>query len=495
METQLNSLWDKGEVGQLKFCALALCVIYDNDLLEKYLTSNEYGVCDVLNDVYEACGLNRGTSIVRIKEEIDTLVGSYLKKVNGVYTAIHDTVFDFLVDYCNKRIPDCLIKHGISSFIRERFLWTKLPHKPDNGFIILTADNRLTLYLDRLVSEWSNGKISDVFLENMNMESTSFRCRLVTHLRNLDQAKQSNLAGMTMNFGDLLFSCLEICCYKGYTNFLKWILDQGVDINQCVSGATPLSFACVENKTEMINRLLKTGADVNRSGIRGMTPLHAICNKDEIDVAVLKSLLKHKAGLDNRMFDGSTPLLFASCEQDSEAVEILLRHSADINIGFYNSKTIKSGFKKMYSNLSDEEEDIFWDLITDCLPSSVVVPVKQFTNYIIDFVGGATPLHLMCIVKNIKITRMLLDQNPKINKRKEDGSTPLFTACEFGCIGIAKILLEHGANRTLRRYDKKSPLDIARQNHYPNIVSLLNRPKRKSMRIANRNKNKRMKYS
>ncbi|CAC5359142.1 unnamed protein product [Mytilus coruscus] len=109
LEKELNSLWDQGKVGRCQICALALCVINDNELQEKYLTSKESSARHVIDDVAEACGLNRGISLVKIKDEMDTLVGTYLTKINGIYTAIHNKVFDFLVYYCSTKILGCLI--------------------------------------------------------------------------------------------------------------------------------------------------------------------------------------------------------------------------------------------------------------------------------------------------------------------------------------------------------------------------------------------------
>lgn len=339
MEKELNSLWDQGKVGRCQICALALCVVNDNELQEKYLTSKETSIRHVIDDVCEACGLNRGRSTVTIKEDMDTLIGTYLRNMNGIYTIVHNKVFDFLVYYCSTKILDCLIEHAKPSFVRERFLWNQLPGYIDSGkegYVILMSDDKLTLFLNRLVLEWSHGKIEDVFLENSHMASEDFRKRLLSNLRQRDKSEQIMLARITEPFGELLSSCLEVCCFKGYSNLLPWIFDQGVDINQCISITTPLSFACMGNRKETINTLIDLGANVNKSGFSGITPLHAACSNENIDLDIVHLILKHKACVDKRMFDGSTPLLVASFLNNREAVDILLNSSADINVGFYD---------------------------------------------------------------------------------------------------------------------------------------------------------------
>lgn len=140
----------------------------------------------------------------------------------------------------------------------------------------------------------------------------------------------------------------------------------------------------------------------------------------------------------------------------------------------------------MFHSVTDEQEAKFWDILMSCLPSFCIDEVKQMANIVIDIIGKATPLHLTCLRMDLDITRDLLDRNPDINVRKEDGSTSLFVACELGCTDIAKLLLEQHADRNIRRNDRTSPLDIARQNKFSKIVTMLLEVKRKSMRITNR---------
>lgn len=94
---ELDSLYCQGEDGKCKICALSLCVIYKNELEEKHLTTNDPTVRVIIDNVCEACGLNIGTSRVKIKEELETLVDTYLKKERNMYQTVHDKFFDFLV--------------------------------------------------------------------------------------------------------------------------------------------------------------------------------------------------------------------------------------------------------------------------------------------------------------------------------------------------------------------------------------------------------------
>ncbi|CAC5424501.1 unnamed protein product [Mytilus coruscus] len=497
-EKELNSLWGEGEDGQYKICGLALCVINSNKLDEKYLNSLEPCVRSIIDDVCEACGLNRGTSRIKIKEELNTLVSTYLRKDKDVYKTVHDKLFDFLVYFFGKKMLDCIIKHGNSDIINERFQWNNLHDVNDRDteeFIILISDNKLNLYLNRLILDWSQGNIQGVFSNNHNMNNEKFRGLLLTQLLQMDKAEQSQLSSITqMTDVSSVFGSLEVCCAEGYANLLPWFVNQGLEINKLASSTTPLGFACIGNQIEMIHILLNLGADINKPGLFGYTPLHLSCFEHlGFDQAVLNLLLKYGARIDKRTVDGSTPLFYALYKNNKEAVKILLSHSADCNIGFYDSRRIKNEIKKIKKTYVDldcsiegfEKNHLEW-ITNNCSPV-VGVHVKQNPHRVMYIMGCATPLHLMCFKNDIDMIRVLLDRNPDINKRTEDGSTPLLVACQFGFIDVATVLLEHGADRGICNNDGESPLDIAKQNNCSEIISLLSDPKVKSIKMKRKN--------
>ncbi|XP_063447976.1 uncharacterized protein LOC134727525 [Mytilus trossulus] len=481
-QKELNSLWNEGKVGQSKICGLVLCVVYNNKLDEKYLTSMDPCVRVIIDDVCEACGINRGTSGIKIKEEVDTLVGTYLKKENNVYITIHDKLFDFLVYFYGTKMLDCLLKHAMHDIINQRFRWNKCRDNEDrdtNELINITTEDKLTLYLNRLILDWSQGKVMDLFSNNYNMKNEQFRDSLLTQLLHRDKAEQTKISLTTERSKWIVIGSLEACCMEGYANLLPWFVNQGVEINQSTCFTTPLGAACIGNQVEMVHELLSLGADTNKPGIGGMTPLHCSCfNKWYAYNDVIKILLTNKAFINKRRYDGSTPLLFAVYQKNIEAVKMLLSHSADVNIGYFDSQEIKYGVNKidesLYASLSIKEKEkclLEW-FIVNC-PSSVVEYVKQESNTVINIIGGATPLHLMCFTNDIDMIKLLLEGNLDINKRKEDGSTPLLVACLFGFIDAATILLEHGANRDIRRNDRTSPLEMAKFRNHTAIIALL----------------------
>ncbi|CAF4726902.1 unnamed protein product, partial [Rotaria socialis] len=72
------------------------------------------------------------------------------------------------------------------------------------------------------------------------------------------------------------------------------------------TGATALHVACAKGYLDVIDILLRAGANINSVDNDGWTPLHAAAHWDKHDV--IKFLLERHADLDAKNFAGQTPL-------------------------------------------------------------------------------------------------------------------------------------------------------------------------------------------
>jgi uncharacterized protein len=90
------------------------------------------------------------------------------------------------------------------------------------------------------------------------------------------------------------------------------------------SGESPLMLAALKGELELVENLVKKGADVNKTG---WTPLHYAASFGHIPV--LKVLLDNYAYIDAESPNGSTPLMMASMYGSPEAVKLLLDEGAD----------------------------------------------------------------------------------------------------------------------------------------------------------------------
>lgn len=97
------------------------------------------------------------------------------------------------------------------------------------------------------------------------------------------------------------------------------------DLNaQSAQGETPLMLAAIKGEFELVEKLIKKGADVNKTG---WTPLHYAATTGQLKVISL--LLENHAYIDAESPNGSTPLMMASMYGTPAAVKLLLEEGAD----------------------------------------------------------------------------------------------------------------------------------------------------------------------
>ncbi|XP_061163414.1 NF-kappa-B inhibitor alpha-like [Saccostrea echinata] len=132
-------------------------------------------------------------------------------------------------------------------------------------------------------------------------------------------------------------TALHIACRSGNVTMVKEILKhresrtvQNLDVRN-YEGYTCLHVAVVGGFTKIVDILLKSGADVNvGDGKSGATALHLAAKGNKIDI--VSSLLEQpKIAIDNKMYNGVTPLMVAVERQRSDISDLLVSHNADID--------------------------------------------------------------------------------------------------------------------------------------------------------------------
>lgn len=81
--------------------------------------------------------------------------------------------------------------------------------------------------------------------------------------------------------------------------------------------------------TNVIQHLIDRGADVNRMGYKGFTPLVSMVQQREPDLINL--LLNNGANIDQRDANGDTPLIFAIREGQTDLIQLLVSRGANVN--------------------------------------------------------------------------------------------------------------------------------------------------------------------
>ncbi|WP_411879842.1 ankyrin repeat domain-containing protein [Polaromonas sp. YR568] len=97
------------------------------------------------------------------------------------------------------------------------------------------------------------------------------------------------------------------------------------DVNRLNSkGESALMLAALTDQQDLAEKLIKKGADVNKTG---WTPLHYAATKGHL--AIISLLLEQHAYIDAESPNGTTPLMMAAMYGTPAAVKLLLQEGAD----------------------------------------------------------------------------------------------------------------------------------------------------------------------
>ncbi|VDI69484.1 Hypothetical predicted protein [Mytilus galloprovincialis] len=524
-----GSLNRQGDDGKYKKSSLALLVIFNNQLREKWFQGRiTIEQTQIIKDVCEACGINSVPKI-NLKTELDTLVGTFVSKQDGIYRTIHDKLFDILAFYFGQEIIECLMEHGDSELVHERFIWQTSPDDENSNidFIIKISDNHLELYLERFIKDWSEGKVSVVFSNN-NMKVSSFRQKLLENLEQLDTSMQVTLAN-TKDTVELKESCasgttpLIDTCYDGYSDMIQWMLRNDVDVDQCRNdGVSGLMMASNQGHTDIVKLLLERNPDIHLCNNDGCSPLlqasqngHTdivklllernpdvnLCDKDGLSpllqasenghTDIVKLLLERNPDVNLCDKNGLSPLLLASQNGHTDIVKLLLERNPDVNLcermagpllkhkPDINAQTFDGG-NALYFSACNGHIEITQLLLENNANCNICIHSKQALPYIYNNHPGLTlnkAKHNLfdSLVKNTssRVTEYVSKKSVDYAFDVVAGSSSLHIACFMGRINVVRCLIDHKGNINITKEDGTTPLFYACEIGYEDIVRLL----------------------
>jgi hypothetical protein len=115
--------WNRlAQLNAPQFCVLFLCMLYNGCIdLSSFLSEFQNTENRLkLENIFDQCGIERGTGSQQIITQLDCLRGSYVELKNKRYVLLHDTLLDFLCCYFGERFPEIVIKYADKQIIFER---------------------------------------------------------------------------------------------------------------------------------------------------------------------------------------------------------------------------------------------------------------------------------------------------------------------------------------------------------------------------------------
>ncbi|KAL6802257.1 ankyrin repeat-containing domain protein [Trichoderma sp. SZMC 28012] len=239
------------------------------------------------------------------------------------------------------------------------------------------------------------------------------------------------------------------------TQVIKLLLDNGAEVNQKGNDdwKTALQVACYKGTAEVVRFLLGYGADVNAGGGRYATPLQAAAARrleeessdEELQTKLLILELLIDEGVDVNEHCGAALRTAALESPYEEVLDLLLAYGADVNA------CAKDGGTALIAACRSLKND------TDCV--RLLLDHGADVNAQSDYYG--TALISTCQTKKldyhrlydgqaaVRVAQLLLDRGADVNVQHENYGTALEAACRWN-FRLVQLLLEHGADVQLQ---------------------------------------------
>ena len=144
---------------------------------------------------------------------------------------------------------------------------------------------------------------------------------------------------------------------------VEQMIKNGADVNaRDRFGFTPLLFAIRDNKNlAVVKMLLEHGADVNSKTDHDLTALMmAVSLNDDIDINIISTLIAKGADVNARNEVGQTALMLAAMHNENpEIIETLINYGANVK---YKDKDGKTALDYSEKNPKLYKTNAFWHL-------------------------------------------------------------------------------------------------------------------------------------
>ena len=300
-------------------------------------------------------------------------------------------------------------------------------------------------------------------------------------------------AGNQKNSSTALMSAME---NKKAPQVINALIKAGANVNAKNSwGFTALMFT---GDFEIVNALIKAGADVNtRNNFDNSTPLMMMMRGDHkftnVNNArkIINALLKAGADVNAKDKNGWTVLMHAvySWNAMHRFVDTFLHAGADVNAENAFGWTALGIALELKKDYAAQRLKKFGGIEKGRIESRIVElaekgKIRKLQEAIISganvnaaALGGTTALMLAAGEGNLEAVNLLLKAKADVNRCDEDGSTALMYALNNP--NIVEVLLKAGADINIKDEDGCTALDLARNGGNNEVIKLLEAAARK----------------
>ena len=223
-------------------------------------------------------------------------------------------------------------------------------------------------------------------------------------------------------------------------NILEYLLQIGANPNQKdKKGRTALHVATLSRNTDVVELLVRYGADVNAISNTSSTPLYYFCHQgqwdeaeetiDEIFLPIVRILHDANANMNIKAVDKSTVLHFASARLSKTACSTLIELGASLDAQDY---LLRTPLHMAARNKLD--------------PGVVEALINAGANVAVRDVSETTPLHNACLFENAEAVKILLEHKSDVSAKDVLAIQPIHLAAENGDETMMQYLFDYGAD-------------------------------------------------
>jgi len=226
-----------------------------------------------------------------------------------------------------------------------------------------------------------------------------------------------------------------------------------IDVNQVDRfGKSALTKACINRQSNVVKKLVRLGANVNKADTEGMTPLMYAASKNGArNVEMITTLCKSGARVDQVDKNGMSAFIWATKFNSPAAICKLFELGADINL------TDKQGMSALMHAVELGDK---WLVRTLCEHGADVNLTKNKHRH---------PLHAYARPAKKKFFEVVKCIQPA----EKRGFTALMFASQMGHVDIVRTLCAYDADPTVTAMNGKSALAIAGENGHRDVVKIL----------------------
>ena len=239
-------------------------------------------------------------------------------------------------------------------------------------------------------------------------------------------------------------------------DFVRDLLDRGVDVD-AEWGGKPLMSAAYYGRLDILELLVKRGANVRATNDEGQTALHYAARSGSPSPQIVGALLNSGAPINAQDQEGTTALM--SALESREVAKLLLTRGADVTL-----RTKDGATALLYA----AGRNVPW-LIKPLIERGADVNARNGR--------GQTPLMwatgAIDWMDKPEVMHALIDSGADVNLADRNGNSALMFAALQGLTNSASILLQAHAQTAIRNKDGQTALDIAKKASREGVVKLL----------------------